>query len=76
MDLPADLIALEHAAIAANAQYVSAPREDDQQEFVAWREAATAVQQAITEHASAQGLSRAALEAELKKRVRHEPADA
>ncbi|WEV28693.1 hypothetical protein OYE22_28550 [Streptomyces sp. 71268] len=65
MDLPADLIALERAAITAHAQYASAPREDDQQEFVAWREAATAVQQAITEHASAQGLPRAALEADV-----------
>ncbi|MFJ2209313.1 hypothetical protein [Streptomyces microflavus] len=59
IDLPPHLIDLESTAWA------------EQQAGALTVPTAAAVQQAVTEHAAAAGLSRYKVEAELKRRVRH-----
>ncbi|MEU3962934.1 hypothetical protein AB0F42_24530 [Streptomyces buecherae] len=78
MDLPADLIDLQRAADAEHARLIDLPLGDAYwKQWEVWRGAAETVQAAVTKHAAAEKLPRAAVEAALKRVVRHPaPADA
>ncbi|MCG0066284.1 hypothetical protein L0F81_23835 [Streptomyces tricolor] len=71
MDLPDDLIALERAAEEQRAKLVGLDGEEYEAQRRAWREAAAAVQAAITDHATASGQSRYDVEMAVKRAVRH-----
>ncbi|MFT2014573.1 hypothetical protein ACMA1D_01810 [Streptomyces sp. 796.1] len=80
MDLPDSLMQLQTAADAEHARLLDLPYGAEyEQQWETWRTAAETVQAAITAHAQAESASRYAVEAALKKTVRHpepEPADA
>ncbi|GAA4684439.1 hypothetical protein [Streptomyces youssoufiensis] len=78
MDLPDALIALQTAADAEHARLDTLPMgEAYWRQWETWRNAAVAVQAAVTAHAADHDQPRYAVEAALKRRVRHpEPAPA
>ncbi|GAA4688265.1 hypothetical protein [Streptomyces youssoufiensis] len=78
MDLPDPLIQLQRAADAEHARLLALPLGDAYwAQWEAWRGAAETVQAETTEYAKVEGVNRAAVEAALKRRVRHpEPAPA
>lgn len=74
IELTDDLIVLERSAEAEREKALSGPYSEEA--WQPWRNAAEAVQAAITAHAEATGQSRFDVEAELKRQVRHpEPED-
>ncbi|MEV7793395.1 hypothetical protein AB0O68_15590 [Streptomyces sp. NPDC087512] len=75
MDIPDDLIALERAAEEQRARLAGLDGEAYEAQRRAWREAATAVQAAITDHAAATGQSRYEVEMAVKKAVRGQEED-
>lgn len=75
MDIPDDLIALERAAEEQRARLAGLDGEEYEVQRLAWRQAATAVQAAITDHATAAGEPRYKVEMALKKAVRHASED-
>ncbi|MEU9558002.1 hypothetical protein [Streptomyces fumanus] len=75
MDIPDDLIALERAAEEQRARLAGLDGEEYEAQRLAWREAAAAAQAAITDHATAKGVSRYELEMAVKRAVRHASED-
>lgn len=75
MDIPDDLIALERAAEEQRAKLAGLDGAEYEAQRRAWREAATAAQAAITDHATASGQSRYGVEMAVKKAVRHQSED-
>lgn len=76
VDIPDRIIALQQSADAEHAKLAGLADADHTTQWKHWYDAAVAVQAAVTEHARDAGLSRAALEAAVKKAVRHPaPAD-
>ncbi|MGW0131916.1 hypothetical protein [Streptomyces sp. NPDC003299] len=75
MEIPDDLIALEHAAEEQRAKMAGLDGEEYELQRRAWREAAAAAQAAITDHAAAASLSRYDVEMAVKKAVRHADED-
>lgn len=75
MDIPDDLIALERAAEEQRARLAGLDGEEYDAQRRAWREAATAAQAAITDHATATGQSRYEVEMTVKRAVRHQEED-
>ncbi|WP_338683895.1 hypothetical protein QD712_25705 [Streptomyces acidiscabies] len=75
MDIPERLIGLERVAVAAHAGLADLEGEAYLVQVAAWREAATAVQAAVTEYAREAGVDRYGLEMAVKRPVRH-PDDA
>lgn len=75
VDLPDDLIALERAAEEQRAKLAGLDGEEYEAQRRAWREAAAAAQAAITDHATAAGLSRYDVEMAVKRAVRHAEED-
>jgi hypothetical protein len=71
VNIPDDLIALEHAAEEQRAKLAGLDGEEYEAQRRTWREAATAVQAAITDHATATGEPRYKVEMAVKKAVRH-----
>lgn len=71
MDIPDDLIALERTAEEQRAKLAGLDGEEYEVQRRAWREAATAMQAAITDHATASGEPRYRVEMAVKKAVRH-----
>ncbi|HEY8985724.1 MAG TPA: hypothetical protein VIU15_39905 [Streptomyces sp.] len=71
MEIPEHLITLEREAVAAHAGLAGLEDEAYAAQMTVWREAATAVQAAVTEHAREAGVDRYELEAAVKKAVRH-----
>lgn len=71
MDIPDDLIALECAAEEQRARLAGLDGEEYEAQRRVWRQAATAVQAAITDHATASGEPRYRVEMAVKKAVRH-----
>ncbi|MEU2487012.1 hypothetical protein ABZ593_20690 [Streptomyces sp. NPDC012617] len=69
IELTDELIQLERAAL--DAQAVATSPSPPAGAWTAWREAAQAVQRAVTEHAAATEESRVDVEMALKKAVRH-----
>jgi hypothetical protein len=67
VNIPDDLIALERAAEEQRAKLAGLDGEEYEAQRRTWREAATAVQAAITDHATATGEPRYKVE----KAVRH-----
>ncbi|MGW1533902.1 hypothetical protein [Streptomyces aureus] len=72
MDVPDDLIALERDAEDQRARLAGLAGAEWEAQRLRWREAAAAVQAAITAHAEATGVNRYELEQAVKRRVRHE----
>ncbi|MEU1800918.1 hypothetical protein [Streptomyces sp. NPDC019937] len=76
MDIPDRLIELQTAADAERAKLTGLADTEHEAQWKRWFEAASASQAAVTEHAREAGLSRAELEAAVKKAVRHpDPSD-
>jgi hypothetical protein len=73
IELPSELLQLEQAALDAQAA-ATAPSPPEGA-WAAWREAAMAVQNAITAHAAATNTSRVDVEMAVKKAVRHAEPD-
>ncbi|MFE9906426.1 hypothetical protein [Streptomyces achromogenes] len=71
VDIPDDLIALERAAEEQRAKLAGLDGAEYEAQRRAWREAAGAVQAAITAHAKATGLDRYTVEMAVKRAVRH-----
>ncbi|MFC7906444.1 hypothetical protein [Streptomyces nigra] len=71
MDIPDDLIALERAAEEQRARLAGLDGEEYEAQRRAWRQAATAVQAAITDHATASGEPRYKVEMAVKRAARH-----
>jgi len=65
-----DLVNLEQAAVEAHAR-LNAPDVDYDQQWQLWRDASTAFQTAVTEHAEADGTPRVEVEMAVKKAARH-----
>lgn len=76
-DIPDELIKLERSAVEEHARLAGLDGEEWAAQWQRWREAAEAFQDAVTEHAKAEGvtMSRYELEQAVKKAVRH-PAEA
>jgi len=74
VDIPEHLIDLEHETVAAHAGLAGLEGEAYEAQMTVWRDAATAAQAAVTEHAREAGVDRYELEAAVKRVVRH-PAD-
>ncbi|MDX3019885.1 hypothetical protein [Streptomyces acidiscabies] len=70
MDIPEALIELERAAVEAHAGLAGLEGEAYVERVAVWREAATAVQTAIAEHAREAGVDRYELEMAVKQAVR------
>ncbi|WP_326779694.1 hypothetical protein OG481_02030 [Streptomyces longwoodensis] len=75
MNIPDDLIALERAAEEQRARLAGLNGEEYDAQRRAWREASAAAQAAITDHATAAGLSRYDVEMAVKRAVRHAEQD-
>lgn len=74
IDIPEELIMLERSAVAEQEKALAEPYTEEG--WAAWREAAAAFQQAVTEHAQAAAVNRFELEMAVKKAVLHpEPDD-
>jgi hypothetical protein len=75
VDLPDDLITLERDAETARARMAGLTGEERDVQRQAWRDAAAAVQAAITAHAEATGANRYEVGQAVKRAVRHETED-
>lgn len=75
MDIPDRLIELQQAADAEQAKLAGLDGDERQAQWKTWFDAAVTVQAAVTDHAREAGLSRSALEAAVKKAVRHPDPD-
>ncbi|MDN3056830.1 hypothetical protein PH213_20210 [Streptomyces sp. SRF1] len=71
MEIPGRLIELQQAADDTHAQLRGLDGDEHAAQWTRWRDAAAESQAAVTEHATETGLNRAALEAAVKKAVRH-----
>ncbi|MFF5668772.1 hypothetical protein ACFY8S_01325 [Streptomyces hygroscopicus] len=71
MEIPDRLIELQKTADDEHAKLTALDGDEHAAQWNRWRDAATASQAAVTEHATEAGLNRAALEAAVKKAVRH-----
>ncbi|MEU1805825.1 hypothetical protein [Streptomyces sp. NPDC019937] len=71
MDIPDRLIELQQTADDERAELTGLDGDEHAAQWPRWRDAAVKIQAAVTEHAQEAGLNRAALEAEVKKAVRH-----
>ncbi|MEU4898948.1 hypothetical protein AB0B12_42665 [Streptomyces sp. NPDC044780] len=74
MEIPGRLIELQQATDDTHAQLRGLDGDEYAAQWKRWRDAATASQAAVTEHAKDAELNRAALEAAVKEAVRHAPA--
>lgn len=70
MDIPDDLITLEHAAEQERGALTGLDGADYTAQWERWRDAAGVFQAAVTEHAQAAGLDRYEVEMAVKKAVR------
>ncbi|MFJ9558453.1 hypothetical protein ACIRQQ_00215 [Streptomyces fuscichromogenes] len=72
MDIPENLIELEHKAEEERGRLASVTDDDEYQaQRQRWRDTAAVVQAAIAAHAEAAGLNRYELEQAVKKAVRY-----
>jgi hypothetical protein len=71
VNIPDDLINLEHAAEEQRAQLAGLTGTEYEEQWRAWRTASEKVQAAITEYAGAAGENRYEVEQAVKAAVRH-----